>query len=146
MRLSGEASPPDRGAAGPGGVVVGWRRAITFFSFVVTVQEDLDNGGDYEKEHVEDRDGEAGCFEFAGSVEVRCVCDILVTTESEAICTVARCFAVCGPGTERGVDIATAATSSTSSHDGDRYEAADEANVQEHCDKCEKSDPTQAQG
>ena len=131
---------PERFAASTRCVVVGWRRAVALLFLVVSDEDDLEGGRDEEEEGVDDRDGEDGCLELAGTAQVGCVCDTVIAAKAETICAVAWGVRVRWPATKDSVDVARARPSSTAIVPSNCDVAADEADVKDHGDEGEEHD------
>lgn len=137
---------PEWSAASTGGVVVRWRWAIALLFLVVADEEDLENGRDKEEEDVDDGDGEDGCLESAGTTQVRCVGDVLTSSESESIRPVPWRLGVRGPTSKNCVHVAAARASSMAVEPGNRHIAAYEADVQDDSEEGEEADSAQEEG
>ena len=137
---------PEWSAAGTRSVIVGWRWAIALLFLVVADEEDLDNGRNDEEEDVDDGDGEDGCLESAGTTQVRCVGDVLASSESEPIRPVPWRLGVRGPASKNCVDVAGARSGSVAVEPRNRHVTTYEADVQHDSEEGEEADSAQEQG
>ena len=113
---------------------------------MVADEEDLDNGRDEEEKDVDDGDGEDGCLEAAGTIQVRCVGDVLASSESESIRPILGRLGVRGPASKYRVDVASARPRSMAVDPRNRHVAANEADVQDDGEEGEEADAAQEEG